>query len=202
MAKKRRKKRLPLIIAESEASALLKAARLPRDQLIVYIGIFLGLRVEELSNLRVRDIDLHADVLLVREGKGDKDRAVPIHSKIKKFIQSALDGRQPSDPVFISKKGGALQPRMIQLLIKKLAKDAGLPDADRDRHYTPHKMRHYFATKLLESGTPIHEVSELLGHANIATTQVYLHVNPRRLKHAVDRLEVPAPPEPLPLFDR
>ena len=200
MAKKRRKKRLPLFLAEDEISAFLEHAKSDRDRLFVICGIFLGLRVQELSKLRVRDVNLGRGMLFVREGKGCKDRALPLHYTVKSELARALAGRQPGDPVFISPKlkGFALQPRAMQLIIKRLAKAAQLPDADKPRHYTPHKMRHYFATKLIEAGVPITEVSELLGHENVATTQVYLHVNPNRLKSAVDKLQLPAAPEPPP----
>ncbi len=191
MAKRRTKKRLPLIIAENEASAFIKAAKSPRDKLLVYVGIFLGLRVSELSQLTVRDIDLNRDMLFVREGKGNKDRALPLHSKVKLLLAREIEGKKASDPIFTSRKGGAMKPRAIQLLMKRLVKAAGLEDEDRPRHFTPHKLRHYFATKLIEAGVPITEVSELMGHSNIATTQVYLHVNPARLKSAVDKLKMP-----------
>jgi len=201
MAKKRSKKRLPLILAEREIEAIIRAAITPREELLVYCGFFLGLRVEELSNLVVRDIDLEASMLIVREGKGNKDRAIPLHENLRARLQPAIEGLSPSAAVFRSRKGGALKPRQIQLIFKKLAKLAGLPDADRLRHYTPHKMRHYFATSLLEQGVPIHEVKELLGHSNIATTQVYAHTRPHHLKTSMARLKVPKPPERLPLFE-
>lgn len=203
--KKRRKKQLPLFLAEDEISAFLEHAKSDRDRLFIVCGIFLGMRVQELSNLRVRDIDLARGYLFVREGKGAKDRVIPLHHSVKAELTKALAGRQPGDPIFSSPKlkGCALQPRAMQLLVKRLARAAQLPDAEKNRHYTPHKMRHYFATKLVEAGVPIHEVSELLGHSNIATTQVYLHVNPNRLQSAVDRLALPTRTEPpLPIIQR
>ncbi|MGA2751146.1 MAG: tyrosine recombinase XerC [Verrucomicrobiota bacterium] len=157
-----------------------------RDAAILEVIYSCGLRVSELCQLCAGDIDWSQQLVRVR-GKGKKERLVPIG-------QPALDGIQTywkhtryaasgEMPVFFAyaKKVSPLSPRTVQLRLKKYLRAAGL-----DPKLTPHKLRHSFATHLLDAGADLRSVQELLGHAHLATTQVYTHVTTERLKRAYD----------------
>jgi integrase/recombinase XerC len=157
-----------------------------RDAAILETIYSCGLRISELCGLTSGDIDWSENLLRVR-GKGKKERLIPVG-------QPALDaikvywGLLPQPPgadfpVFHSspKKLGPVSPRYIQLRLKKYLALAGL-----DPHLTPHKLRHSYATHLLDAGADLRSVQELLGHAHLATTQVYTHITTERLKRAYD----------------
>lgn len=181
-------KRLPTFLRASELDRLQAAAENPRDRLILSLGLLLGLRVSELVKLRIERIDLERSVVLVYAGKGDKDRYVPIPQKLRTQLTAWIGETREGWLLPSPRTGGPLTSRMVQRLIKRLAKLAGLAGAELPRKATPHKLRHGYATKLLETGATIREVQQLLGHASVATTEIYTHVLPERLKGAVDRL--------------
>jgi site-specific recombinase XerD len=183
-----RRKRLPVWFRRHEADALLAAADLQRDRVILMVGLYCGLRVSEIVGLEVPDIDLAEGMLMVREGKGGRDRAVPIPSRLLEALRSWL-GTRTTGPVFPSPAGTApLSVRTVQRIIKRAARKAGIAGVDRPGRVTPHKMRHTFATTLLQEGASIREVQELLGHASVATTEVYTHVTDQRLREVTERL--------------
>jgi site-specific recombinase XerD len=178
------RRRLPQSLQSDEPERLTRAARSPRDRLLLRTGLFLGVRVAELVGLRVEDVDLVAAVVQVRRGKGDRDRAVPIPAALLPELRAWLDGRaagwlfpSPVDPQ------QHLSIRAVQRMVGRCRARAGIA-----RAVTPHKLRHSFAVALLRSGADIIEVRDLLGHASVATTQVYLSATSERLRAAVDRL--------------
>jgi site-specific recombinase XerD len=126
--------------------------------------------------------------MVIVEGKGRKERPVPIGEHALKAIERYWRTlpRRPSgdDPVFLSelRKPGPLKPQILQVRLKQHLAAAGL-----DPSLTPHKLRHSYATHLLDAGADLRSVQELLGHAHLATTQVYTHVTTERLKRAYDR---------------
>jgi integrase/recombinase XerC len=179
---------LPTFLHGGEAELLLQAAAgSPRDLLILHFGLLLGLRVSEITHLDVPHIDLARRSCFVRAGKGDKDRYVPVPSKLIESLRAWI-GERREGPLFASPGGGQLSTRALQKLLKRLARKANLPGAEEPRRITPHKLRHDYATRLLETGTDIYTVSELLGHANISTTMVYLHTTDQRKREACERL--------------
>ncbi len=154
-----------------------------RDSAIIELLFSTGLRVSELCSLH-RDLDLNRDELSVR-GKGDKVRVVflsdPAKEKIKKYLAKRDD---IDDALFVQLGKGAktastqrLTPRSVERIIKAYAIRAGIT-----RKVTPHVIRHSFATDLLQNGADLRSVQALLGHANIATTQIYTHVTDAHLK--------------------
>lgn len=151
-----------------------------RDRAIMELFFSTGLRVSELCSLS-RDLDLSRDSFSVR-GKGEKVRVVFLSTEAKKAITDYLKARgDTEDPLFISygrggTKGDRLSPRSVERMIKAYAIKAGIT-----RKVTPHVIRHSFATDLLENGADLRSVQALLGHANIATTQVYTHVTDKHL---------------------
>ena len=142
-----------------------------------------GLRVSELCGARLEHLNL--DIRIIRvTGKGDKSRLVPVGQKAAEALQAYLLGERPllvrkhtRSHVFLSVRGRALTPDRIWQLMKETAACAGLSDA-----VYPHLLRHSFATHLLENGADLRIIQELLGHADIATTQIYTHVDGQRLK--------------------
>lgn len=162
-----------------------------RDKAILELFFSTGLRVSELCNLN-QDLDLSRDEFSVR-GKGEKVRVVFLSDSAKKAVAAYLKKRgDMSDALFVSygpsfakasegKKGGMdlprITPRSIERIVKQYAVKAGIT-----RKVTPHVIRHSFATDLLENGADLRSVQALLGHANIATTQVYTHVTDKHLR--------------------
>jgi site-specific recombinase XerD len=157
-----------------------------RDVAILETIYSCGLRVSELCGLRAEDIDWNERLVRVR-GKGKKERLVPIGEPALKAIREywTLLPQQPSgeSPVFLSekKKPTPIATYVLQVRLKKHLATAGL-----DPSLTPHKLRHSYATHLLDAGADLRSVQELLGHAHLVTTQVYTHITTERLKKAYD----------------
>ncbi|MCF7802686.1 MAG: tyrosine-type recombinase/integrase [Candidatus Marinimicrobia bacterium] len=158
-----------------------------RDWMVIDLALHTGLRVAELSNLRVGD--LHLDYgeksLTVRNGKGGKDRVVKFGSEVKRHIKEYLDSR-PSDSeyVFPSSRQARMSRSAIQKMVKKWMEDAGLPG-----HYSVHSLRHTYATRLYKaSGHNLRLVQKQLGHASVQTTQVYADITDADVEDAVERL--------------
>ncbi|MEI7729428.1 MAG: tyrosine recombinase XerC [Verrucomicrobiota bacterium] len=171
---------------QTHAEAKPEAAPFLRDVAILETIYSCGLRISELCGLRVADLDAREQVVRVR-GKGKKERLLPIGEPALKAIEHywrALTRRPDGpDPVFYANpiKGRPLYPRLVQLRLKRYLEIAGL-----DPNLTPHKLRHSYATHLLNAGADLRSVQELLGHAHLVTTQVYTHVSTERLKQAYD----------------
>ncbi|MDC1006009.1 tyrosine recombinase XerC [Opitutales bacterium] len=151
-----------------------------RDLLILELLYAGGLRVSELIGINYGDINpIDGSVKVV--GKGNKQRICPIGQKplktLEQFRIQYTKDSSPGAPVIINKNGSRLSIRSVQLLLKKYLKSAELPI-----DLTPHKMRHSFATHLLNNGADLRAVQELLGHSSLSTTQVYTHVSVSRLK--------------------
>jgi integrase/recombinase XerC len=157
-----------------------------RDVAVLETIYSCGLRVSELCGLRAEDIDWTEQLVRVR-GKGKKERLVPIGQPALAAIQNYWQTlKQPPagvGPVFLAetKKGAPLQPVQLSRRLKRYLMIAGL-----DPGLTPHKLRHSYATHLLDAGADLRSVQELLGHAHLVTTQVYTHVTTERLKKAYD----------------
>ena len=158
-----------------------------RDVAILETIYSCGLRISELCRLAAADIDFNEQMVRVL-GKGKKERLVPIGQPALKAIENywQLLPQPPSGnaPVFLAseKKFQPIAPRILQLRLKKYLATAGL-----DPTLTPHKLRHTYATLMLDAGADLRSVQELLGHAHLATTQVYTHLTTERLKRAYDK---------------
>lgn len=155
-----------------------------RDAAILEVIYSCGLRISELCQLRAEDIDWPEEMVRVR-GKGKKERMVPIGlpalDAIKTYWERACYSPDALMPVFCAntKRIHPLSPRTVQLRLKTYLRLAGL-----DPKLTPHKLRHSFATHILDAGADLRSVQELLGHAHLVTTQVYTHITTERLKKA------------------
>lgn len=179
---------LPETLHASEVRRLLESivAEDPlsrRDRAILELFYSSGLRLSELCGLRLEMIDLEAGFLRVT-GKGNKTRVARIGTKalesIADYLANArpqLVGRKSTSHLFLSVRGTLLSPDRVRQIVKERAKMAGI-----DSNIYPHLLRHSFATHLLEGGADLRVIQELLGHADIATTQIYTHVDGARLK--------------------
>lgn len=182
--------RLPKWLRDSELNVLLALPdRSPaglRDRAILEMLYASGLRAGEAVHLDVGDLDLQTQEVRVREGKGGKDRIAligrPAVEALERYLtegrpELAAAGRRPCPALFLNRWGGRLSDRGIRRVFDRYASRA----CDRLK-ITPHVLRHTFATHLLNHGADLRSVQELLGHASIATTQVYTHVTSERMK--------------------
>ena len=173
-------RRLPRVLDVDEVSHLLNISGndvlSKRDRAILELFYSSGLRLAELAGLNLHDIDL-ADGSVRVTGKGNKQREVPVGRMAREALSSWLHARiellkGDTNAVFLSRQGKRLSGRSIQARINYLAKKLGL-----QQHVHPHMLRHSFASHMLESSGDLRSVQELLGHADIATTQIYTHLN-------------------------
>lgn len=204
----RRNKSLPWLMSREECRALkslpnIRCATGLRWRAMLELMHRGGLRVSEVCDLRRRDIIWESCKVEVRAGKGGKDRTVSLDPTTMAWLQ-AWDSRRPRGETFFNSvrrpAGGRITPRQIERKVRALAGRAaahGLIDLDRAKQITPHKFRHACATELIEDGAPLPAVQEQLGHANIATTGIYLHARPQALD-AFMAARIPDLPPPAP----
>jgi len=181
-------KRLPSFLTIEEVERLLKAPDLSkpqgqRDRALLELLYASGLRVSELAQLTLKQIDLDTNEIRVW-GKGSKERVVlmgePAAKAIKEYLsrdRSKLLGDKKSNAVFVTKYGQRLTERGVQKRLEEIAKKASI-----DKRVHPHLLRHTFATHLLDGGADLRVVQELLGHANLSSTQIYTHVTKSQAK--------------------
>ena len=188
----KREKKLPQFLDLSEVTHLLEAPtgttwEGKRDRSILETLYSSGIRVSELVGLNRGDADLLSSLLKIR-GKGKKERIVPVGEKAIQALRDYLESlpaslRKKSEgqetPVFLNRSGSRLTDRSVRRLIVKYARRVSLKEG-----ISPHTLRHTFATHLLDRGADLRSVQELLGHANLSTTQIYTHVTTRRLQEA------------------
>ncbi len=174
-------RKLPRFLGRDEPEVLLRATHRERDRVLLMTLLYLGLRVAECCALRVEDLDFPRRVCWVRQGKGAKDRVLPIPTRFVGPLRGWVGGRT-TGYVFPSSWGGRLSTRAVQKLMKRTAEAAGLAGAEEPRQYTPHKLRHAMATRMVERGADPFAVKDALGHSSIATTQIYIHTDANRLR--------------------
>ena len=154
-----------------------------RDLAILELFYASGLRLSEVCTVRLETLDLEDGFIRVT-GKGNKTRIVPVGNRARKALEDYLTNERPklvkprtSSEIFLSIRGGPLSPDRVRQIVKQRAAQAGI-----EQNMYPHLLRHSFATHLLENGADLRVIQELLGHADIATTQIYTHVDQKRLK--------------------
>jgi len=186
-------KGLPLVLTLAQCIELLELPlKLPlekqapewmpiRDTAILELFYSTGLRLAELASLNIEDIDFSSETVRVL-GKGGKERQVPIGSHALKAIQNYRSASETHHgALFVSKLKKRLSTRSINSVLKKYLAQSSIPF-----NVTPHKLRHSFATHLLDNGADLRSVQSLLGHASLSTTQIYTHVTKERLREAYD----------------
>lgn len=174
----KRNQKLPIVLSRNEITKLINLTKNLKHKLILTLSYGAGLRVNEVVNLKVCDINLEELTIHIKNAKGKKDRISILPEKLKKEIGNVITYKSSGDYLFESERGGRLSERSIQKVFEN-----SLKNSDIKKQATFHSLRHSFATHLLENGVDIRYVQELLGHANIRTTQTYTQVTNPKLKN-------------------
>jgi integrase/recombinase XerD len=182
----------PLSVAEVElllaAPAKLSTPEAKRDVAMIELLYACGMRVSELISLNVGDVNLEAGFVRCM-GKGSKERIIPIHQEASRFVKEYIveartqllrDGDEQA--LFLNRRGERLTRQGLWLILKNYAKAAGIK-----KPVTPHTLRHSFATHILNGGADLRAVQELLGHANISSTQIYTHLTSEHVRQAYEK---------------
>jgi integrase/recombinase XerD len=184
----RQTRRLPHVLSRDQVTKLLEQPQgtepaALRDRALLEVMYACGLRASEAVGLLVSDVDLQAGVLRAR-GKGSKERLVPIGREALRALRHYLEKARPrmvgdrgEDRLFVNHRGGGLTRQGLYKIVQRHARTAGL-----EHKMSPHTLRHTFATHLLAGGCDLRAVQEMLGHADVATTQIYTHLSAERLR--------------------
>jgi site-specific recombinase XerD len=182
----KKESKLPIVLSKNEVKRLLGCINNVKHKLLLGLMYSAGLRVSETVKLRVKDLDFENEALVVRGGKGKKDRQTLLPKIMQEILKKYVSKKNISDYVFESVKGGSLTERSIQKVFFQ-----ALRDAEIKKDATCHSLRHSFATHLLEAGTDIRYIQELLGHRRLETTQIYTKVSSQNLKNIKSPLDTP-----------
>lgn len=163
--------KLPVVLNASEVRALLKACDLLKHRLLIGLAYGCGLRCAEVRTLKVADVDTQRAMVHVKQGKGNKDRLLPMGAMLARGIASYIAADKPRTYLFEGNDGNAYSQRGAQWAIAQAVKKTGII-----KDVSLHTLRHTYATHLLEQGVNIITIKDLLGHAHIDTTMVYLHL--------------------------
>lgn len=199
----KQEKRLPVVMTQKQVTELLETPykieqprQAPhwtahRDAAILELFYSSGIRLAELAGLQVKDLDLHHECIRV-QGKGGKQRICPVGTPALEAIERyRLHAEIRQGPLFISKLRKGITPRAISDLFQKYHQHTGIPV-----NVSPHKLRHSFATHLLDCGADLRSVQAMLGHASLSTTQIYTHVSMARMKEVYDEAHPRAKTQP------
>lgn len=178
---------LPIFLTEDEVTKLIESPDTLdllglRDRAILETFYSTGMRISELVGLNIENIDFFGGVVKVM-GKGKKERLVPIGDRALRIIREYINkNKQPPVAVFLNKNGKRITARGVRLILDKYIRRTALRE-----DISPHSLRHSFATHLLNRGADLRSVQELLGHANLSTTQIYTHLTTEKLKSVYDK---------------
>ncbi len=178
--------KIPVVLTKDEVKAILDATENLKHRAMLsglYSG---GLRVSEIVNLKVADIDSERMIVSIRGGKGKKDREVMLSEKFLLLLREYYSAYKPQHWLFEGQGGRQYSPRSVQMVFKAALKKSGIK-----KEATVHTLRHSFATHLLENGTDIRFIQNFLGHRSIRTTQIYTHItnaNKANIKSPLDSL--------------
>ncbi len=177
--------KLPTVLSMDECSRIFSYVENPKHKLLLLLGYGAGLRRSEIVNLKWVDVQFDEYKIQVRNAKGNKDRVVMLPYSIVAYLQSYRQVNSVDDWVFPGQyKGEALSARTVQTVMRTAVLKAGL-----EKKATVHTLRHSFATHLLEGGTDIRYIQELLGHSSIKTTMIYTHISPNVTKNIISPLD-------------
>ena len=195
----KRPKTVACVLSPEEVAQLLDAARPGRERMLLQTAYACGLRLMEVLNLQIQDIDSARMLVHVRQGKGNKDRLVPLSPRLLVELRDYWRLHRPAQWLFYT-QGNAGQrpvcPATVQRQLQQAVKKAGLR-----KRATMHTLRHSYATHMLEAGVDVMTLQKILGHRQLATTARYLHLRGdqlQRLPSLLDRLALPAPKPPAP----
>ena len=185
-------KHLPVVLTLEEVERLLDAPDVStpwgaRDKAMLETMYATGLRVSELCALKLKDIKFENHLIVIKRGKGGKQRSVPIGDYALEYLKAYIDGARKENKgrdkpfVFLNRLGTPISRIFFYNEVQKYATQAGI-----DKKISPHTLRHCFATHLLSNGADLRIVAEMLGHAHLSTTQIYTHLSDRRTRDAYE----------------
>jgi len=172
----KREKKLPVILSKEEIEILISSTKNMNHRLIIQIGYSAGLRISEIINLKWQDIDFDRNLIHLKRAKVKKDRIVMLSLKVKESLMNLTPNKQGY--VLLTNRIGKYTQRTIQKIIENAAMKSGIR-----KKITPHTLRHSFATHLLENGTDIRYIRDLLGHSDISTTLIYTKVSNKDIRN-------------------
>ena len=184
----RKEEKIPVVLSEEEVAAVIKAVNNLKHKVILMTIYSAGLRLSECLALTVADMDFDRNQIRIRQGKGKKDRQTVLSRTLLSEMKDYLIKFCPKIFLFEGQKGGRYSASSVQAIMKRAVKKSGIK-----KHATVHTLRHSFATHLLENGTDIRFIQELLGHKRLETTQIYTHISKitfDRIKSPLDRLSL------------
>ena len=164
-------KKLPETLTKDEIKKIFDTITNVKHKLLLGLMYSSGLRVSEVVNCKIKDLDFESKLMRVRQAKGAKDRTTILAEKVIGVLQKYVKNKDANDYVFESERGGRLTERTVQIVFSNALQKSGIK-----KPATCHSLRHSFATHLLEAGTSIRYIQELLGHARLETTQIYTKV--------------------------
>ena len=185
----KRPKRLPTVLSQDEVARLIESANNLLDYAMLMTLYATGVRRAELSGLKVEDIDSERMIVHIRQGKGNRDRDVPLTPKLLKTLREYWQWMKPKTYLFPGmvnnwRADKPLTPKCVWLAVQDAAKRAGIT-----KRVSPHTLRHSWATHLLENGTDLRTIQMLMGHADLRATSVYLHLSRRHLQAVINPAE-------------
>jgi integrase/recombinase XerD len=178
-------KKLPPVLSLEEVFAILNSTRNMKHRTLLTTIYGCGLRISEATHLRVENIDSDRMVLEIRQGKGSKDRLVPLPPRLLEMLRTYWKEYRPADLLF----PGSLPDKPIALKSVRTALRKACRDASITKRVTPHCLRHSFATHLLEDGVGLRTIQVILGHSQVSTTAIYTHLSVKKLREATSPLE-------------
>lgn len=184
----RKERKLPVVLSPGEISSIINVIRNRKHRLAVMLIYDTGMRISEAVSIRLNDIDAHRKLIHIKGGKGKKDRIVPLSERLFSGIREYIKSYLPGEYLFEGSSGSHYSARSVQQVFKRALARTGIR-----KHATVHSLRHSFATHLLEKGTDLRIIQELLGHENVRTTEIYTHVSSRNIlsiRSLLDDLDV------------
>jgi site-specific recombinase XerD len=181
-------KRLPVVLSKEEVSRLINVTDNLKHKTILLLIYSAGLRLEELLDLKISDIDSKRLKIHIVQGKGKKDRYAILSEKVITVLHRYFNEYHPTEFLIEGRAGGRYSEKSVQTIMKQ-----ALAKAEISKKATVHTLRHSFATHLLDDGTDIRFIQELLGHVRLETTQIYTYVSSRsvdKIKSPVDGLDI------------
>lgn len=182
--KMKKPSRIPVVLSVEEVERFLNSFTNLKHKAIFTLIYSAGLRIGELLNLKIKDIDSDRMQIRIHQGKGQKDRYSILSEKVLGLLRNYVKEYSPKEYLFEGQGGGKYSSSSIQSLMRKHKKWCKI-----NKKATPHTLRHSFATHLLDNGTDTRFIQELLGHKHISTTQIYTHVSSRTLKDVKSPIE-------------
>lgn len=185
--KLKKSEHLPTVLSKNEVRKILSFITNLKHRLLIALLYSSGLRISELVNLKVKDLDYEKSTIIIREGKGKKDRITLLPEILKNDLESFTQNKNADEYVFISNQGQGKYPvkvRTVQKVMQQAITKAGIK-----KNVSPHDLRHSFATQLLENGVDIRYIQTLLGHKNLSTTMIYTKVSNPALRKIKSPLE-------------